>query len=270
MSRICQQSPPFNVRMRTRGERAFYLWCVQENALSELPSPYLHFKGRAAGDGGSRRLISAKHRLCLLETSHTAPCRARRPNFSGRGGRDRIKKCQTVLGEKIQVATKLSGDVGQAANQTQTFPSDEEREHTHTFRGLDSLRLFASSGDTMSPHAARLRPYFAFPSVSPPETSTGGDWRSNSRCRPRIKRDKAQSLYIIRQCSLDWVYLSCGSWICLGFCWTVTYIKLMCKKVVNCNKQGIISVEIRNFFSQLISCAFEWWIHQWLWLHLYI
>lgn len=47
-----------------------YLWRVHENALSELPSAELHLQSRAARDGGSAGLVTAKH--CEgLKNTHT-------------------------------------------------------------------------------------------------------------------------------------------------------------------------------------------------------
>lgn len=40
-----------------------YLRRVQQRALSEPPSPYLHLQRGAAGHGGSRRLVPAEHSL---------------------------------------------------------------------------------------------------------------------------------------------------------------------------------------------------------------
>lgn len=45
----------------SRGCKEAYLRCVHENALSELPSAQLHLQSRAAGDGDSGGLVSAKH-----------------------------------------------------------------------------------------------------------------------------------------------------------------------------------------------------------------
>lgn len=158
-----------------------YLWCVQENALSELPSPYLHFKSRAAGHGGSHRLISAKHRLRFPATSHIVLCRPYQPNLKWR---ITSKKCQTAQ-ERIQAAPGAAppGENSQEisgkprikpcsifccgeSRVKQVHRQAKKHRHTEAFL-LSWLFTFpntapcASNSDTMTPHVVRLEPNFA-------------------------------------------------------------------------------------------------------------